>query len=55
MKIKLTKLAGLKKIKDLTEIELQVWLDHYILYSKKEWLLLLEEKLRRIEQEIAVI
>lgn len=34
---------------------LEELLNHFILYSKKVWLILLEEKLKRVEAEIAII
>jgi len=39
----------------ISDKRLQVLLDQYSLYSKKIWCILLDEKLRRIEKEIAVV
>ncbi len=40
----------LKKIWILGELEFMI--DHCAMYSKKHWLILLEEKLTRMEQEL---
>jgi hypothetical protein len=42
-------------IKNISDDMLQVYIDYSVLYSRKYWLYLLEEKLRRIENEIIVI
>lgn len=42
-------------IKEFPDTVIQHYLDYYALYSKPMWLLLLDEKLRRIELEIAIV
>lgn len=35
----------------LDDISLENWIDYAALYSKKHWLILVEERLKRIENE----
>lgn len=39
----------------ITNDELEQWLDKMALWSKQYWLILLEEKLRRVENEITIL
>jgi len=40
--------------RQISDSKLQAMIDKYALYSKDVWLILLEEKLRRVELEISI-
>ncbi len=39
----------------ISDIELQKWLDKMSMYDRDTWIILLEEKLRRVESEIYIL